>query len=79
MGRLAVDKAYKGMKLGKFLLFDALRRSYEVARSSVGSVAIIVDPLDENAVNFYAAFDFIMLPDSGKMFLMMDTVVELFR
>ncbi|MCX6319575.1 MAG: GNAT family N-acetyltransferase [Bacteroidetes bacterium] len=79
LGRLAVDINHKGQRLGELLLLDALKRSYEVSLSSVGSMAIIVDPLDEEAVRFYNKYGFILLPDSGKMFITMDTVSELFK
>jgi hypothetical protein len=32
---------------------------------------VAFDPLDEDAVAFYKKLGFIMLPDSGKMFLPM--------
>lgn len=79
LGRLAVDSNHKGQRLGELLLLDALKRSYEVSLSSVGSMAIIVDPLDEEAVRFYKKYGFILLPDSGKMFITMDTLSELFK
>ena len=79
LGRLAVDKSYKVQGLGELLLLDALKRSYDTAVSSVGSMAVIVDPIDEQAVNFYKKYGFILLPDSGKMFIPMATIAELFR
>jgi ribosomal protein S18 acetylase RimI-like enzyme len=77
LGRLAVDNSYQGKKLGELLLMDALKRSLAVS-AQVGSMAIIVDPIDEGAINFYRKFDFILLPDSGKMFLPMTFVAEIF-
>ena len=68
LGRLAVDSSYKGQRLGELLLIDALKRSYNASIESVGSMAVIVDPIDDRAVAFYAKYDFILLPDSGKMF-----------
>ena len=41
-------------------------------------MAVIVDPLDDAAVKFYQKYEFIQLPDSGKMFLPMATIAELF-
>ena len=61
-----------------FLLVDALKRSYEISKS-IGSFAVIVDPLDENAVQFYKKYGFILLPDSGKMFLPMQTIKAAFE
>lgn len=78
LGRLAIGTRFRGTGAGQLLLIDALRRSFE-ATAIVGSYAVVVDPLDPDAVRFYAKFGFMVLPDSGKMFLPMRTVAELFR
>ena len=78
LGRLAIDKKYQGQGIGKVLLIDALKRSFQNAQI-IGSFAIVVDPIDENAVAFYTKYDFIKLPDSGKMFIAMKTLNELFE
>lgn len=78
LGRLAIDKNSAGQGLGELLLMDALKRSHEVAKSSIGSMAIISDPIDNQAIRFYRKYDFILLPDSGKMFLPMKTIAKLF-
>jgi len=78
LGRLAIDIRFQGKGLGKLLLIDALKRSYEISKS-IGSFAVIVDPIDENAKKFYFNFGFIFLPDSGKMFLPMKTIRTLFE
>jgi len=67
-----------GPWLGELLLVDALKRSHDTSISSVGSIEIIVDPMDEDEVNFYKKDGFILLPDSGKIFISMDTVSKLF-
>ncbi len=77
LGRLAVDSKFKGQGIGKILLIDALKRSFEVSRS-IGSFAIVVDPIDLKAETFYLKYGFIKLPDSKKMFLPMKTVQQLF-
>lgn len=77
LGRLAIDIRFKGLGLGKMLLIDALSRSHEISKS-VGSFAVVVDPLDEEAGGFYAKYGFILLPDSHKMFLPIQTVGKLF-
>ncbi|HED36825.1 MAG TPA: GNAT family N-acetyltransferase [Ignavibacteria bacterium] len=79
LGRLAVDRNSTGLGLGELLLIDALKRSYFVPIESIGSMAVIVDPIDEQAVNFYDKYGFIPLPDSGKMFLPMKTITKLFE
>lgn len=78
IGRLAVDKIYQGQGIGKILLVDALKRSYELSKQ-IGSFAVIVDPLDKDAELFYLKYGFIKLPDSGKMFLTMKTIEQLFK
>lgn len=78
LGRLAVDNSFKGQGLGELILMDALKRSYHTSLSSIGSMAIIVDPIDEKAVKFYKKYGFILLPDSGKMFIAMETLSGLF-
>lgn len=78
LGRLAIDKRFQGKGIGKLLLIDALKRSYEISKN-IGSFAVVVDPLDEDAENFYGKYGFIKLPDSGKMFLAMNTIKEIFE
>jgi len=77
LGRLAIDKKYQGNGIGKILLIDALKRSYGIS-NEIGSFGIIVDPIDDEAKSFYQKYDFIELPDSGKMFIATQTLKELF-
>ena len=77
LGRLAVHKEYQGKGYGKALLKDALLRSLELSKS-IGSVAVIVDPIDQNAVNFYEKYGFELL-DSGKMFLSIGTISKAYN
>jgi GNAT superfamily N-acetyltransferase len=79
LGRLAVDLKYRKQGIGELLLIDALKRCYDVSNKSIGSMAVIVDPLDEQAISFYKKYGFIELPDSGRMFLPMKTISELFK
>lgn len=78
LGRLAIDNRFQGKGVGKLLLIDALRRSYEISKS-IGSFAVVVDPIDKDAEQFYAKYGFIKLPDSEKMFLPMNTIKTLFE
>ena len=50
VGRLAVDQAFHGKKLGGALLADAADRA---ARSEVAIFALIVDAKDDKAADFY--------------------------
>ena len=77
LGRLAIDKKFSGQGLGGILLMDALKRSFQIASQSLGSIGVIVDPLDTEALAFYEKFGFIILPDSGKMFMPMADIAQL--
>jgi predicted GNAT family N-acyltransferase len=78
LGRLATDLNSRGQGFGETLLLDALKRSYDISTKEIGSMAVIVDPIDEDAIRFYAKYGFILLPDSGKMFMAMETMAQLF-
>ena len=61
-----------------FLFFRyCKRRSWENSQI-VASYAVVVDPLDEEAKSFYLHYGFTELPDSGKMFIPIRTLDELF-
>lgn len=77
LGRLATDLKYQGQGIGKILLIDALKRSFDHSQV-MGSFAVVVDPIDKDAERFYKKYDFIKLPDSGKMFIAMKTLNILF-
>ena len=72
LGRLAVDLRYRGRHLGADLLIDALKRSL-AASTVVGSTAVVVDTLDEEAKTFYLKYGFSQL-ENGKMFVSMKEV-----
>lgn len=78
LGRLAIDKEFQGKGIGKILLIDSLKRCFNTS-DSIGAFAVIVDPLDKEAEQFYYKYGFIKIPDSGKMFLPMKTIKELFK
>ena len=73
LGRLAVDRAFKGQGLGSAVLADALARA---ARSEIAAFALMVDAKDEAAAAFYRHHGFIALPDSPlTLFLPLATVI----
>lgn len=76
LGRLAIDNTIKGNGWGEFLLVDALRRCLEISES-VGTLAVVVDPIDKIAQSFYEKYGFILLPGSGKMFIPLKTIKQL--
>ena len=77
LGRLAISEPFQGEGLGELLLIDALKRSY-YASTEIGSMAVIVDPINEAIISFYQRYGFIYLEDSGKLFLPMKTIGSLF-
>ncbi|MFW5974911.1 MAG: GNAT family N-acetyltransferase [Bacteroidota bacterium] len=77
LARLARDMKAKGSGLGEFLLLDALFRSYKLSNESIGALAVVTDPINDKAVEFYKKFGFEQLPDSGKMFLPMKVIEQL--
>ncbi|WP_215231986.1 GNAT family N-acetyltransferase [Dyadobacter linearis] len=77
LGRLACDISIKGQRYGEILLIDALKRSLE-ATTSIGSLAVVVDPIDEDARSFYKKYEFIELVNGTRMFLPMKTIKRLF-
>jgi ribosomal protein S18 acetylase RimI-like enzyme len=58
IGRLGRHLDFAGLGLGGALLFDAIKR---IAAAAVGSHAIIVDPIDDDAVEFYHGYGFVKL------------------
>ena len=79
LGRLAIDKTSQGNGFGELMLIDALKRAYDVSQDRIGSIVVIVDPIDDSAKEFYTNYGFIDLPDCGKMFLPMKTIGQLFK
>ncbi len=77
LGRLAREVHYQNLGIGELLLLDALYRCHLAARE-IASFAVIVDPIDEKAIQFYQRYGFITLPDSDKLFLPMKTIDQLF-
>ncbi len=74
LGRLAVASSHRGQKLGRYLLMDALYRSWK-ATSEVGSVGVVVEALDETALAFYRHHEFQSLPGHpDKLFLAMASI-----
>lgn len=75
LGRLAVDRAHQGKKLGEFLLIDALRRSLEGTRS-VMSFAVVVDAKGEHVARFYEKYGFVRTGER-RLILPMKTIEKI--
>lgn len=57
IGRLAIAQADAGRGLGRLVLADAIKRTIAAAETLAVAV-IVVDPIDDRAAAFYAAFGF---------------------
>lgn len=79
LGRLARDLSQKGKGLGEHLLLDALFRCYDLSNKSIGAMAIVADPINKKAIEFYKKYGFLQLPDSEKMFIPMNVIEKLIK
>jgi len=75
LGRLAIDKNEKGKGFGEVLLMHALEKCVNISES-LGVLAVIVDPIDEKAITFYAKYGFILIPSNNKMFIPIKTIQD---
>ena len=57
LGRLAIDKAWQGKGLGRFLTRHMIQTSL-AASQSVAARMIVTKPIDENAFQFYQSVGF---------------------
>lgn len=74
IGRLAVDKRFRGKAIGELLLMDALGRCLSVSKE-VACVAVVVDAKDATAKGFYMKYGFVELPGADKrLFIPIATV-----
>ena len=77
IGRLAVDRSVQGLKLGEFLLIDALRRA-EYLAAKIGVRAVEVDAINQSAKSFYQRYGFVALSDDPHhLFLPMNLIRRL--
>ena len=76
IGRLAVDKSYRGKGYGDMALMDALERALDLS-SKIGACAAVVDALNDDAANFYQRYGFVNL-QGNKYFIPMKAIKKLF-
>ena len=72
IGRLAVDRVYRGRGLGSVLLADAATRAL---RAEIGVFTIVVDAKDEAAAAFYRHHGFIELYEGSRTLFVLLSVV----
>ncbi len=77
LGRLAVDRQYRGRGYGGLLIMDALRKSLRQSLT-IGSIAVVVDAKDEPARSFYQRHDFVAFSNQPRrLFLPMAKIEKL--
>ncbi len=69
LGRLAIDVSVLGQGYGKFLLQDALRRSFQ---NDIRPFGLLAEAKDEKALQFYLSQGFKYLEDNKVMFSFTD-------
>lgn len=77
LARLAIDQRYQGQGLGRDLLIEAIERA-AAAGEQAAARFVAVDPIDESARAFYAAFGFRTVPgdEAGRMYLRIDEALK---
>jgi GNAT superfamily N-acetyltransferase len=69
LGRLAVDRNYQGLGLGRALVAHAIRLSLQ-AQQLVGARALLVHAIDDQAADFYRRMGFRPSPISPLILLL---------
>jgi predicted GNAT family N-acyltransferase len=77
LGRLAVDKQYKGQGIGEFMLLSAMEKAL-LSSNTIASSALVVEAIDNNARQFYQSYGFIEL-QLNKLYLTFDKIKELLK
>ena len=78
LGRLAVNKAHQGRRLGETLLYHALRAILVIAETA-GVFAVDLWAIDDEARAFYEKYGFVTLADHPlHLYLPMKTVEAMF-
>lgn len=66
IGRLAISKDNQGQGLGKHFLMHIFYITYiAVKEHGLGSVGVITDAIDQNAVDFYSKYGFTLFADQA--------------
>jgi GNAT superfamily N-acetyltransferase len=77
LGRLAVDRRYRGQGWGRYLLADALNRC---VTSEIPGFAVIVDAKDDDARRFYERESFLRLPETPhRLFRPLSDIADAIR
>jgi len=76
IGRLAVDKNYKGRGYGGITLAEALKQIRSISKIT-GIKIVLVDALNDSAVSFYKAYGFEELDDDKmRLFISINNLIS---
>lgn len=76
LGRLAVDAACQGQRIGSSLLKDAMQRTIEVSKIA-GVRCMLVHAIEDESVSFYLQYGFAQFPEGSKtLFLPVETMIQ---
>ena len=76
IGRLAVSNGFQGRNLGKFLLFDALKRILDLG-DNIAAHMVVVHAITDAAASFYERYGFQRFPDQANhLFLVTSTIKQ---
>ena len=79
LGRLAVDQAFRGRRLGETLLFHALQAALS-SSEKIGACVVDVWSIDDEARAFYLKYGFVSLEDDlHHLYLPMATIAAMFK
>jgi GNAT superfamily N-acetyltransferase len=68
LAMLGVDRRCQGQRIGSRLLADALRRCRRLAQE-IGLWAVVLDAVDDQAIEFYGRFGFMSLKGRHRLYL----------
>ncbi len=75
IGRLAVDKRFRGRGFGRLLLWDAMMRAL---RAEQANFTLLVDAKDDTAVEFYRHYGFVSFATAPRvLFLPLATAAKI--
>ncbi|MDP2935479.1 MAG: GNAT family N-acetyltransferase [Dehalococcoidia bacterium] len=77
VGRLAVDRRYRGQGLGQLLLLDALARCLAISHD-IGALVVVVEAKDDAARAFYEHHGFLPFADhEHRLYMPIATIAKL--
>ena len=78
LARLAVDKHWQGLGIGRQLLVDAMQR-FAALSADVGFEVVVVDAIDDEAITFYSRYGFVPFQQHRRrLFLTTKQLLETF-